>query len=54
MSVQHQSGVRLLGVGGGGVWQESRAERPGICTADDLMAVVSSQNKQALTVQGKR
>ena len=40
-------------VGRGGFWLESGAERAGICRADDLMAVVSSQSKQALTVQGK-
>lgn len=37
-----------------GLWQESQAEKgAGVGGADELMAVVSSQSKQALTVRGK-
>lgn len=39
-------------VGCGGFGRKTKQKR-GLESADDLMAVVSSQNKQTLTVQGK-
>lgn len=39
--------------GGGGFGSRVEQKKAGIRGADDLMAVVSSQNKEALTVHGK-
>lgn len=43
--------VRLLGVGA--LAGKPSRKGAGVGGADELMAVVSSQSKQALTVQGK-